>query len=479
MNIKVLSICVFLLCVILAQSCVNIIGEDIFQMTAEIKTTDEVGKKMISFVRYRNFGGGNGEDGKYGTEDDDISEYVVTSQNEVESISTRYFGPGVDGLWFTRDDISDVPEVSNLGLIYQKDDSFIYVQNYGKDGLPKTSDDELYRYTKTFLNENVETIVNYIGQGADNIWMSDDDVVSHYTENTYNNRELLSEVRHFEVGEDALLFSDDDLIKGIETYEYDSLGRPSKIENIVLFSTLLELPGADLENRQIYEFEFNFKSEDLIEVKTIRKNQQSNMFYEGRIFADDFIVESYQLDPSKDLKIDVAFEFFSFRDFLDSQLRYESSRVFIPRVRPNGKLLDIKVIDGFNISENSGIGEIIYSVGVQGVRYIENNFELKSQKHREFYSGEFYGLPGSSEVNEIDGKNISIYVDLTGLNLMLNDEMMRNFRLEAIESNEIIEEGDGVSKNVYRKHVLGFDNNNSLGLRLKDKSTHVTVDKTI
>jgi len=300
-------ICGLLFSLFLMQACMGPAEREIVvQLTAEIENIDAEDRRVNTFIRYSDLGAGVGQDKVYGTGDDGVSEYTVTNYGDLESVSTRYRGQGVDDIWFTADDVPDASERLALEPTYEKDNLILNVKNYGKDRLPKTIDDELFSYNKTVINENDKTVITYVAPGADSIWMTDDDVVSIYVINTYNDKALLSEVKYFEVGDDGLWFSDDDLIYRIEVYEYDGSDIPSKIEEISLNSTMIGLADADITNRWVYEFKVEFLSEELLAVKTFRKNPTSNL-HTYDVYADELYFELYELTSDDDLTFSVLF----------------------------------------------------------------------------------------------------------------------------------------------------------------------------
>jgi len=467
-----MTTCGILFSLILIQACMGSLErENVIQLTAEIESIDESGRRVNTFIRYIDLGVGVGQDGVYGTEDDGVSEYTVTSYDDLESVSTRYYGQGVDGIWFTADDSSDESERLALDPIYEKDNLLISVKNYGKDGLPKTIDDEFLSYTKTLSNGNDKTVITYDASGDDSLWMTDDDVVSAYVVSTYTDSDLLLEVKYFEVGDDGVWFSDDDLIYRIETYEYDSSNLPSKIEEVYLNSTLLDLAGADISNRWVYEFEVKILTEELLEITTVQKSPTSNhSFYD--VYTDNMYVERYELTSDEDLMFSVLYRVQNYNDTLN-YLREFSDNGPLPRLSVNRKLLSAKLIGGGYNSNFNG-SEVTYTFFMQGMRYIDKTSEDGIYRKVEYYNADAY----TQTFNDVELESGPVFVDLTALDLFsINEKELENYQVDRVVSNEITNMGDGVSKNVYRDLHNDWDDENYPSY-LREKSTHIVIDKT-
>jgi len=471
MIIKNLTTCGLLFSLFLIQACMNPSGrENVFQLTAEIESIDEAGRRVKTFIRYDDLGVGAGQDGIYGTEDDGVSEYTVTIYDELESVSTKFHGQGVDGIWFTADDVPDASERLALESTYEKDNLIINVKNYGKDRLPKTKDDELFSYNKTVINENDKTVITYVAPGADSIWMTDDDVVSIYVINTYNDKALLSEVKYFEVGDDGLWFSDDDLIYRIEVYEYDSSDIPSKIEEISLNSTMIGLADADITNRWVYEFKVDFLSEELLAVKTFQKNPTSN-FYTFDIYASELYFELCELTSDDDLTFSVLFRPQDYDETFNYFQNF-SHNGLLPRLSVNRKLLGIKSIGGYSQVDFDG-SELNSSFSMQGARYIDRASKDSIYRKVEYYSADAY----TQTISDAELESGPVFVDLSDLDLhSINEKELGNYQVNKVISNEITNLGDGISKKVFRKF---YDwSGNEYPADLEEISTHVIIDKT-
>ena len=94
----------------LLQSCSTKNENFVVNLTASIIEKDNVDRKKIITIEYKNMGSGSGADGQYGTQDDDIYRYTVTRDgahvldpaNEIEIVV--FDSPGNDDIWFTEDD---------------------------------------------------------------------------------------------------------------------------------------------------------------------------------------------------------------------------------------------------------------------------------------------------------------------------------------------------------------------------------------
>lgn len=154
-----------------------------------------------------------GGDGQFGTDDDVVGNYNhVIFQANGDAFREHWYssqGAGVDGLWFTADDVP-------AGGFYQPGmDEGFSTSGPGTDGRWGTADDVIASREQFNVVVNGDERINavYAAPGADGQWSTDDDVQSRYYLRVLNeNGAETRRVAYLEPGEDGQWYTADDVI---------------------------------------------------------------------------------------------------------------------------------------------------------------------------------------------------------------------------------------------------------------------------
>jgi len=100
-----------------------------------------------------------------------------TNGNQTQYVN--YNGVGVDGIWFTADDVANFFNTNSYDANGNQT-QYISYTGAGADGILFTADDVLNAHSATSYdaNGNRTQAVNYNGAGVDGIWFTSDDVKS-------------------------------------------------------------------------------------------------------------------------------------------------------------------------------------------------------------------------------------------------------------------------------------------------------------
>lgn len=149
---------------------------------------------------------------------------VYYDSNQTYSGNTTFSAPGVDGLWFTSDDVvssrSKMVFDSATGVPLQ----MIHYNSPGADLIWNTADDQIEQYTQyEFLNGLLLSAQHYQSAGVDGVWFSADDLPSHVTRYEYDQQSMLSTVKQYSnSGVDGIWLTADDIMNAYQTYSYDA-----------------------------------------------------------------------------------------------------------------------------------------------------------------------------------------------------------------------------------------------------------------
>jgi len=140
-----------------------------------------------------------------------------------------YANPGLDGVWFTNDDVVQNHEIYS----YDISGNLVRMSVYEKPGLDGnwfSADDPVLSYSAYSYDAQgrIIRIVTYYGPGADGVWFTADDAVGYYEAYEYDAKSRLSRViRYNGPGTDGLWFSAADEVAEYEVSSYDPVGRLS------------------------------------------------------------------------------------------------------------------------------------------------------------------------------------------------------------------------------------------------------------
>jgi hypothetical protein len=214
-------------------------------------TTYDANNRGLSCVSYKD----PGADGVWFTADDTYSYYLTSLYDPNGRLirQARSLGAGPDGIPFTADDsVSyDISQTSTSAAtdntvpagssavsyqIFSYNDADILVRYvwYADPGLNGTwfTDDDIIRSYSTYnLNDAGKTLRQfyYDGYGLDGIWFTDDDTVNGYSDNTYDAAGNLVRSIGYNIGPDGVAFSADDQPNYYYVLSYDANNRPITI----------------------------------------------------------------------------------------------------------------------------------------------------------------------------------------------------------------------------------------------------------
>ena len=170
----------------------------------------------------------SGEDGVYGTGDDDINYYWVfhcvenTNCGRYEK-AVSFEMAGDDGVWFTDDDSPDIYII----YTYESDQRIEQTYYEGVDGQLFTNDDEQSSvYRVSIVSEGKSEFRDY-SIGQDELLGSEDDIVRNYVVYTEGEFNLTSKLTYGDPGEDGIWFTTDDVLFNEPTEADNGIFYPS------------------------------------------------------------------------------------------------------------------------------------------------------------------------------------------------------------------------------------------------------------
>ncbi len=153
----------------------------------------------------------------------EIVEHIYDS-NLSYSGSTNFSAPGVDGLWFTSDDVVSSRSTMVFDVATGKPLQMIRYNSPGADSIWNTADDQIGQYTQyEYLNNLLLSAQYFQSAGVDGVWFTTDDLPSQVTRYEYDQQSMLSTAKQYDnSGIDGVWLTADDVMNAYQTFSYDA-----------------------------------------------------------------------------------------------------------------------------------------------------------------------------------------------------------------------------------------------------------------
>lgn len=188
-----------------------------------------------------------GLDGAWYTLDDVIDGYQVHQYDANNRLIRKEWWAEKepnDGAWFSGDDYLewyDSYTYDGAGNLIQRTSFDTYMELFGYDGIPFTSDDPVYNAEEREYNASNQVTRSVQGSwGADNLFFTSDDRPDVYTENFYDasgNHISTAQYSTWDFGLDGNLYTADDPIEQCSLFTLNASGQQTRVE--------YASPGAD------------------------------------------------------------------------------------------------------------------------------------------------------------------------------------------------------------------------------------------
>jgi len=206
-----------------------------------------------------------GADGVGNTADDFIAGYTLMK----DGWTIAYTGSGVDGIWFTADDVlnngiqatssSARPQITYTNASgYQI--TFTSDYSAGNDKLLFTADDSVTAYvvSKVGTSGSTGAATTFFGPGADGVWFTSDDAIREHSVSSVDaNGNTFQTITYNNAGTDALWYTADD---SVLVYSSAFLSASNKIDALALYDTGANGVAFDADDVLINQTFFRYDS---------------------------------------------------------------------------------------------------------------------------------------------------------------------------------------------------------------------------